>query len=410
MSLEIEKYLNEQQRAKQLSEYDLLYQTVKDDEEAQTVVDDNVLEEDTPVIEDPPVSQGEDYEVSTEDFSIRPGLELIRDTMASLMQIGIHYTPILLGKLYKGTLYGITRLTNTLILGMQSISDYHTRHVNNFQSLRNDIASLNKALDLMESKAVDNQLYTKVKIINNLKMGESVDFSRNIDQLSASLTSLINDLSKSIDSDIGYIKQLIALVTSRSIKEPHIALQNIPIKSYLTEGSIEGYTETSEVVTNYYYDELLPGDVRVLAALPSLESDNIDLLTRAYNQSSLYLGLDRTAFQAIDSIPYQTKDEIKALLTALDAVCIQAMEHVRFYEHIHQSQKSLKYLFRLYISTVASSQQKMNAKMSLIDYINLKTLFIHRLYIPFSIDFHTYTARIVRSGLTYCEDHIKQFS
>lgn len=398
MALEVEKLLDEQKQANASSEYDMLYQSVIDAQSTDTVEDELELENAT-VLEP-------DYEVATEDLS----LASFKDALVSLAQIGIHYSPILLSKLYKGTVYGIGRLVTGLVNGIQSIADYRIRHQQSFESLREDIAKLQRILDTLDVKTVDEGAYAKTKVINSLKIHDSVDIASNIDILTDSMKQLVSNLSHSVDNDIGYIKQLIASVTSKSIKSPHMALQSIPIKTYLTEGAIEGYGEASDVVQAFHYANVLPGDIRVLAILPNTESDNIDLLTKAYNQSSLYLGLDHSSFVTVDSIPYQGKDEVRAVLKALDALCQEALQHVGFYEHIQITQRNLKYLFRLYISAITSSQQKMPSKLSLIDYVNLKALFIHRIYLPFSIDLHTYVSRVVRAGLQYSEDHIKRFS
>lgn len=386
-ALEVDKYLEQQQQANASSEYDLLYEEVQD------------------TVEDEAVEQESDYEVATEGFS----LSSVKEALIGLAQLGLHYSPIVLSKLYKGTVYGIGRLATGLVNSVQYITDYRVRHQKSFEQLREDITRLIKVLDQMDGWEAEG-MYSKAKVINALKIQDTVNPIETVPVLTEALSHLVKDLSQSIDNDIGYIKQLIASVTSRSIKTPHIALQAIPLKTYLVEGSIEGYEENSEETQAYHYATVLPGDIRVLATLPATQSDNIDLLTKAYNRSALYLGLDHSSFIAVEAIPYQSKDDIASLLHALDALCLQALDHVSFYERIQRSQRNLTYLFRLYISSITTSQQKLSSKVTLIDHVNLKALFIHRLYLPFSIDLHTYVTRVVRSGLQYTEDHIKQFS
>lgn len=395
MTLHVEKYLEEQQQAETSSEYDVLYHGIEVEQDIKEDVQDEVET----------IAKEEDYQVATEDLSFVS----FKEAIVNLAKVGIHYSPILLGKLYKGTVYGISRLISGLISSAQTIADYRVRHQQSFEQLREDIAKLTKVIEQIEPWETEGN-YTKLKVINSLKIHDEINLTANITTLTESLTGLVSDLSKSVDNDIGYIQQLVASATSRSIKAPHAVLQTIPLKTYLIEGSIEGYEETSDLVQAFHYDKALPGDITVLAMLPETESDNIDLLTKAYNQSSLYLGFDHSSFIAIESVPYQDKDEIKQFLQALDGLCQQALQHVSFYEHIQKTQRNLKYLFRLYISSITSSQQKVSSKVSLIDYVNLKALFIHRLYLPFSIDLHTYIVRVVRSGLQYTEDHIKQFS
>lgn len=428
--LEVNKYLEDQDAAKASSEYDMLYREAQVDQDIEAeaaeatpeteAVDstdetageqpasseepsDAIIDEST----DDVVIDSED-DVATEAFSFQRGIEIIKDSIVTLGKVGIHYTPIALSGLYKGTIYGITQLIRGLLSSHEAVVSYYTRHVHTFQSLQEDIHKLQKVLDTIEAPK-ENEIgqYSKVKVINALKIQDSTDIAANINGLTQSLGTTIDAISKSVNRDIGYIKNLVALVTSRNIKDQYTPIEEIPIKHYLTEKPLPGFDQ-SEYVSSYQMDTTLPGDIRVVGILPTVTGDNIDRYTKAYNQSSLMLWLDPNSFTEIDSIPYASVDQIKATLDALNGLCNEAIKQVEFYEHIQRDQKNLKYLFRIYISSVVSSKSKMKSSVSLIDFINLKSMSIQRLYIPFAIDMHEYTIKIVQSGLRYCEDQINR--
>lgn len=419
--LEVEKYLDKELQADKLDEFDNLYESIKQTEDDKQDQPEPSESDDTQDLSDSADVATESlrelrYEISVEDWSsvghyASKTVEFLAGAGKYLAAIGIHYTPIMLSKVYKGVLFSITKLVSGLINSVVAIQKQRLRVTESFQKSKDDIESLRKAIGLIQepSDISDLQCINR-NVINSLKIGSSNDLNKNLSVLEDFLSTNIKSISSSIDSDIGYIKQLITYVTSNTVKAPNEMMSDIHITKYLTEKVIEGYNEQSDLIKSYGYEYELPGDVELIAQLPISGLDNIDSISKAYNQSSIFLGFNNSSFEEIDSISYMDKDALFRFLDTLDQVCTAGLEHVNFYTRVENHKRNLKYNFRLYISAIVNSSRKLSTADSLIDYVNLKAVFIDRVYLPAAIDIHDYTIKVVSNSLRFAKDNVVKLS
>lgn len=434
--LEVDKYLDEQLNAKQTGEYDKLFYDVKEqqsepekpaDEETST---DDITDEGEDASTDGEQTPDEETSVATESMR-SDQIDLITEETLSqesweavgyyggkllgilktFSMIGLHYGAIAIRKVFKGILYALGNLVSGLLRSIVTLNEQRIRITQSFENSLENIQTLKKALDAIDNaKELDDQVYGQVKIINSLKIADSVDFTHNLEVLNGFLSKSFSSLGTSVNQDLTAIKQLIVYVTSNTVKSPDDLLNVSPLTSHLQSGSVDGFQEHSDLLESYVLPEELPGDVELIGYLPKSSLDNIDEISKAYNESTLFLGFNKNKYHSVDTVPYLTKDELVKFIDSLETVCKTAIQHVEFYQKLDRDKKALRYNFRLYISAIVGSSRKISIADSLVNHVSLKAMFIDRVYMPAAIDIHDYTIRVVIAGLQFAKANISKLS
>jgi hypothetical protein len=442
--LEVDKLKEAKDLAAKSSEYAILYDNLKqkDTLELDKSKEDDV--DDTETSEEPSSDESateEPVEENTED----PSLESLREGMkgltyspeafsdylpnpgemgkqtfgavvagiaAALVTLGIVYGPTIIKNVFKGVLYVFSKLAKLLYSSTVTLTKYIERRINSFNNLKEKIKSLKDAISLLkqkELKELDELKYTNERVINSLKIGNSVDIVANIKVLSKFVSRIILDIDKQINNDIGAIRHLIAYHHMGS-KPPDDILLVRPINRDLIPGTVKGYSNTSDFTETYKYNEALPSDVALMAALPKQDLTSFEAISKAYSESSLFLGLDLLKFQEINNIDYMTLDDLNGLLTELEKLCDICIAHQVMYERIRQAKTSFKYSFKNYFLSIVNAPVKVKLKHSLVEYVYLKSMFIDKVYLVAAMDVHDYCAKTIVNGLSYIEDNIKKLS
>ena len=416
--LEVDRYLEEERQRDMSSDYDNLYLEIQkdnEDEESNTDEVDDQIQQDAIVASES--FRSLEYNIAVENLSdigtsvnimLTAGIVFIRDTIKALARLGITYGPVVLSKLYKVVLIGITKLCNFIINSIIELDKYITRTRYSFHNLKEDIDKLKKSLDIVKNSEIKDSLqFSNTLAINSLKIGSSVDIISNIKQLQQFISFINKDINKGIDKDIEAIKHIMNFVVTNHIENPLNLMEETTLSSSLTKTDVVGFEERSDLIDSYSYDSSLPGDIRFIAFVPSKSIDNIDDYSRAYNQSNMFLGFDQQHFQSVKTIDYMTKDELQALLQLLIELCNVGLDHMTQYETIIDKKKRLRYSVKLYISALISSSSKMNMKQSLLDFVNLKLLFIDKIYLSASMDIHDYLIKVITQAMKYSQKNIQ---
>lgn len=441
--LEIEK-LREQEKASYLKgEAGILYDTIKTDQETERKNKEKEdPEEGSPVSDTPdadvtgeadsPAESEEDMPAMEEirNLSYRPVAELRGHVVAleneeiltdsvdgakSMMAIGIQNVGKALSGLYKGVTYVAGKLIKLLFVSSNMLAKYIDRRVNSFENLKSSIQEFRKAVELVKSseekaEGSDDVQYTNVKVINSLKIGESVDFAENVRRLKTFTTSIVHGIDRQVINDISGIKHLIAMSENGTVKIPQSLMNVRPVGTEFQEGSLVGYPESGEFNQTYKYNEVLPSDVVLMATLPKPNLTDIDSLAKAYNGSSLTLGFDSSSFKELPSVNYMTADGLAEFLDSLEELCDACIAHQALYEKIARVKSTMKFTFKSYLTSLSSSPTKVSLKNSLIEYVYLKSVFVDKVYLVGAMDIHDYSSKVISFGLSFVKDNLKKLS
>lgn len=433
--LEIEKLLDKEQEAKGSNEYDLLYNAIQDDYnvEENKEADNETDSKDTETVNstsdeevETPDGQTEEeavateelknlqyYNVATEEFSESSGgvLNTLGSGLKYLWTLGVQWTPTIARNVYKGVLYTFLKLLSVSVKSYKLLDSYLTRRINSFENIKKQIDSLSKALELIKDpKSELDGKYTNVKVINSLKINGSTDLKLNMGVLKGFVTSVIQDLDKSIKDDLGSVKHLMANYGSRTFSVPSSFLTIKPESFNVASKVVEGFEPSSDLLSSYAYKYELPSDVIFIAHLPNPEITDPEAFLSAYSHSKMFLGLDTNGFRDVESIDYMTADKLKGLLSELNSICDICIKHQVLYENMKAGKGLMRFNLKHYFLSLANASHKVSYKDSLINYIYLKTTFVDKVYLTTAIDIHDYSARVLTNALSYIEENIKKLS
>lgn len=354
-----------------------------------------------------------DYIPNPGEYSKMTISAVISGAVAALVTLGIVYGPTIIKNVFKGVIYVFGKLAKLLYVSTVTLTKYIERRINSFNNLKEKIKALKeavKALKEKEEKALlSGDKYRNGKIINSLKIGNSVDIVRNIQVASKFVSRIILDIDKQINNDIGAIRHLIAY-HHMGTKPPDDILLVRPINRDLIPGSVQGYNNVSDFTETYKYNEGLPSDVALMATLPKQDLLSFEAISKAYSESSMFLGLDLIKFQEIDNIDYMKPDDLIRLLTELDKLCDICISHQSMYERIKLAKAGFKYSFKNYFLSIVNAPVKVTLKHSLVEYVYLKSMFIDKVYLVAAMDVHDYCAKTIVNALSYIEDNVKKLS
>ena len=442
--LEIEKVLNQQQQANSGNEFDNLYYEAQQKQKLQEVnseeesVDDNEpVDEGSEVndsSEETEASEPDEEQVATEAISqhsyhivqeelpenlitIKDGLIYIGQAVFGVAKyftvLGIEHIPKLLGRLYKGVVYVLSRIAKLFTVGLYRLEKYIEKRKYAIAQFKSKIESAEKALQAIQNKdeQVDltDQKYTDVKNINMLKISEEIDFIKTVNAYNEFLDNAVKSITDNVRSEIMGTKQLISYQLTASVKAPMTFMKVKQLQLQMNTGSVEGY-DTPEHTESYHYKNVLPGDVLFIANLPRSDIDDIAILKDAYHRSQIFLGFNQASFKPIETVDYMNVQDLAGFLASLKKLFETSAEQVRLYEQILREKTQLKYGLRNYIQNLSNQDSKVNLSDSLAEYVYLKTLFTEQVYIKTAMDVQEYAGRILSAGLSYVEANIKRLS
>lgn len=332
--------------------------------------------------------------------------------VGALTTLGIQYGPSVVKSLYKGVIYVFGKLAKLLYVSTVTLTKYIERRNKSFSNLKESLSSLKKSVELLKQDKgnLDGQQFTDQKVINSLKIGQSTDFAANIGKLKNFLNVAVSGLNRQIGNDIGAINHIMAYSKAGSTKLPENILTVKPLITNMVQGSVEGYQNYQELTESYKYNEVLPSDVVLIAVLPKGDLGSMELYTKAYSESKLFLGIDMTSFTEVRNVDYMTLEVLSAFIGELDKLCDECIAHQSLYEKISVSKKHLKFGFKNYFTSLASADTKVSIRGSLVEYVYLKSMFIDKVYLTAAMDIHDYAAKVILFGISYVEDHVKKLS
>ena len=424
--LEIDKLYQKEQAAKQAGEYDMLYTGIQNELTVEEDSQDDE-EESSELTEDDPIDETDDpeLEAAQESFKrlakesiavedLNQVKDLVTESIRSLARFGLHYTPVVLTKIYKGTLYLMAKLALVFFKAAEIISRANENNQKTFAGLKDDIETLKKSLDAIEESedddGVESMTYTNQRVFNNLLIGDSVDLTANIKVLTRFIDGLFVTTKDHVDKELSLIRHFVNSQSSGVVKFSNNILVEYPAPKGMNEGALKGYDLESDSINSFHSPVMLPGNVALMARLPNNSVDNIDAITKAYNQSDLFLGFVDVNHVNTESINYMTRSELTAFLNQLETLCDVCLLKNDFYRDNLKTSSILGYKLKHYFMGIVNADKKVSVKESLLEYVYLKFIFIQNVHINGMIDVHKYANKVVSNALLFAKDNVTKLS
>lgn len=410
--LEVDKLHDRELAARKSGEYDVQYNELKENNKAKEETKEEegteeVPEGETDVQETDALESIKELAYSPETFS--SVIYSLADMTTTLGVLGIQYGSSIARHVFKGVVYLFTKVARLLYTSTVMLNKYLERRSGAFNNVKKSIGQLRSSLkEIKENNDISDQKFTIQQTINMLKVGDRVNFTDNINQLTSVIESTIKAVTSQIINETAAINHIMSAGKTGFGKLPTDVMKIRPDQLGLTEGAIQGYQPASEYVIPYRNRFNLPGDVALIGMFPNSDMDELLDITKGYNDSALILGFDTTSFIETEAVDYMNSEDLGTFLDSLEKLCDTCIAHEAMYEKIKHSKLYIKSYFKNYFTALVHKDKKVSVKDSFMEQIYLKSMFIDKVYLSFMINFHDYASRVLVAGTRYVKENIDQ--
>lgn len=319
-----------------------------------------------------------------------------------LVSLGVRYGPGIADKLRKGVIYLFTRSVKVLFRTIASTSDYIKRHYHSVTSLKKDVDALRKTMDQLKDLDIpelDGEVYADEKAIPWFCYGNKVNVPGSAAEVLHFMNATIDPMAKRVLEDIHAVKKLIDMSSVSGIRGNVLAMMDVnPIGGEYDRKTLKNYPMENADVETYVYQRPLPNGVMFVTNLPKNKLGDIDKVSVAYKDSSIFMGVDVALVDIPQSIPYLSMELLDKYIDQLAAITDLLRSHTEHYVRIANEGKKLKLGYRHYYQKLSASPEKVSLHESLAEFVFLKQSFASKTYLAGMIDIHDYvTAYVVRA-------------
>lgn len=326
--------------------------------------------------------------------------------VGGLASIGIRYTPMLLGGMFKIVLFTFAKTFITLDSIFTEAATRVERYLKNTERQKGVLKSLQKRVEELKTQNAILPPDTVVKAnIDALVTAESVDLTANLKAYAIFLDKKMGGFQKGILSEFNGLK---TIASSRYLQK------NFEPLEFMTVAPEEvGFTsrypsnkDSGDAVSLYGMGPMI-GQVEMRAYLPTGHFDTWNTVEKSYTASNLFVAA-LNARSTQKATPMEL-GQLGEFLNELELLAEASITHQALYKEIANSRSgvinSVKQLFiRLCEETV-----KVSFKNSVALPLHLKSNFVTKVYLTGALDLHDHTARVIANGLSYADAMLKLY-
>lgn len=319
-----------------------------------------------------------------------------------VVALGVRYGPGVADKLRKGVIYLFTRSVKVLFRTIASSSDFIKRHYHSVSSLKKDVGALRKTMDELKDVELPETVgesFTDEKAIPWFCYGTKVSVAGSGAEVLHFLDATIDPMAKRVLEDIHAVKKMIDMSAISGIRGNVLAMMDVnPIGGEYDRKTLKNYPMDNADVETYVYQRPLPNGVLFITNLPRNKLGDIDKVSAAYKDSSIFMGVDTALMDMPQAIPYLSASELDKYIDQLAVITDLLQRHTEHYVNIANEGRKLKLGYRHYYQKLSSSPEKVGLHESLAEFVFLKQSFASKTYLAGMIDIHDYvTAYVVRA-------------
>lgn len=327
-----------------------------------------------------------------------------------LKRVGLKYGPVVLEKVATGLANLTKGLARAVISATELTRRYLNRHDDSFSKAEKEIrAMLERCEVAIQEKKNPTGAFTDAKKINLLKIGKSTDLKHNIVGMTNFTNSTLQGLSTLMKDDYKLMLQLMEMDSVSSVHDISSILALKTFDRVLSPGSLPGYELRSDLLHSLVSKDIAMGDVKVCAHVPRHDLDSFDAYRKAYEQSTMFLGLNIEKAEGAGSIPFVKAYELKQILDHLLELCGQCKGHHKFYVETDKEISSFSTKWKVFLGNLINSKKTFSIKETHMEIVYLRFGFIQRVYLPCAMDTHDYCLKVMQAVLEYSKQCIKSY-
>ena len=321
-----------------------------------------------------------------------------------IAMLGIRVTPKVASVLYKGFIVTASFVIKHLFKSIYLVDKFIERRANSIDNLKQGIAALRASIEEIkkaEPKSLEGQSFTNTKIINDLKIRDSVDFSANIGVLTSFVEDVMVVSDKGFKNDMASLSYVISSVGNSKVSLPDSSL-TLPEFKDCVKQELDNGMEIHQV------NKVLPGDRLFSITLPKeLSYNEMESVLAGYSRSSISLTVGKD-FESVDLVPYMDVETLSGFVDSLEGLVSGVEKHNKYFEELKSQKLRMRFGFRDYIKACIADAGGRTIKESLIGLVKAKTTFIDKVYVVGMIDVQDYIAATVSSGIRFSKENIKR--
>ncbi len=332
------------------------------------------------------------------------------DLTKFLGALGIQYTPVAWKALKKTVGFLFLKSAKLLLKTTFAVTDYVKRMGKNYTKFKKQIRQQRQLLEqmaILEHLTLQEGSYTKQ--LSWFTVGEVTDPLKSGEAIKAFVESTVEQIDRGMSGQVGVLKKLVQMSASQLPSNLTQLFQVEPFTGHYVRKMLQGYVADPDLIESFVYAEPLPDGVTLVAQLPVASLKDLDSISSAYQQSSLFLGPDPRGQQVAESIDYVDLQQVKANLDVLEQLCDLGLSHQQFYQKVLKECGELKFGYRHYYQRLLETAAETSVRDSLVEYVYLKQSFVARIYAPAAMDLHDYLTAYMVRGLRFTKANLRRF-
>ena len=308
-----------------------------------------------------------------------------------------------------GVVYGMEKTAKLLFTGIISLKDYVYRRMNSFENLLKQIKDLKASVRSMEiTPSNDNDgfeiksTYTTARVINNLKIEQSVDFGANLQVMNQFLVGLNSEINSAILKDLKMIGYLTELSPEAFSKLKNEGVYSQGFGSLFSKEQLDGYVSESQNMEFWRSQKTLPGDTALFINIPSTSITDKETSAKAFGAANCGIGIDTSSFRDIDEVEYLDKAKLLNLLDRMEKLCLEALSHRQLYEAVIAQKSNMRFKFKVFFAELMSTNDRVLASKK-VSAVHFRMQYIDKIYLKMTMDVHDLCVKVLVNSISFAQ-------
>lgn len=328
-----------------------------------------------------------------------------------LKRMGFTYGPILLKHVYKGILFALEKTLRALFKGSVSLVKYIKKRVYSYSNFKEKIQSARDVIKLLsDDKDISKSFFTNEVVIQKLLIGNSSNFLKNTVVFKDYFTGYFSIFSRKVDNHITGVNRLIENIISTNGNYSSEYYPSENLIPGLSEGLVSGFRPTSTEVNTFASNQLLPGNIKVIAFLPKPNLRKREEIVSSLAESKIFLGVDVKQVIAKKQVNFLSKRDLLSYLDILEEICDCGIGLEKTYISIAQKRNGVSSHLKSYMKFIYNLRDKISIHNSMADLISLEVQYLDKTYITSSLQIQDYSVEVLSASLSFIKENIEALS
>lgn len=324
--------------------------------------------------------------------------------------LGIQYSPAVWRGLKKTVSFLFLKSAKALLKTAITVGNFRKRFGMNYGKFKKQIHALRAALHDLQVQDIEAPVAgkTHTKGVEWFIVGQQVGPVPSAQAVQHFLKDSIDQIDRGLSEQLLIVKKLIETTTRLLPNNLIQYFQVAPFEGSFLKKTLPGYVKDPALVQSFLYKDALPDRMTLIAQLPVRSLLEMDDISKAYQESNIFMGADPRPALMVDKVDYVDLKALAGYLDILEQICDLGLAHQAFYQKVEKQCSELKFGYRHYYQRLVETKDEATVRESLVEYVYLKQAFASRVYVPAAMDVHDFVTAYLVRGLRYAKANLVQ--